>query len=399
MLNVYEREEAVKLIKEKTALMYPGTEKINLLCSSGRIIAQDIVSGENIPSFDRTTVDGYAVHASDTFGAGASIPVQLEISGEILMGENAGFVLQRGKCAKISTGGMLPAGADAAVMVEHTDSTGDLCLVYRSVAPYENITRKGDDISSGSTVLKKGTVIGPSETGILAALGLTEVTVLKKPVIGVISTGDEIVKGVPGPGQIRDINSYLLSAAIKEYGCEPLDCGAVPDRREDIEAALSEALNKADAVLISGGSSAGAKDMTVNIIDTLGKAYFHGIAMKPGKPTIFGIAGGKPVFGLPGHPLAAYFVFRLIVTEYIRNIMNLPPDAPYMKNCVLAENIPSNHGREEFICVKTNENNEVVPLHTKSGIISVLSGAQGFIRIPRNAEGMNKGTTVDVYRI
>ena len=399
MLNVFTRDEAINLIKEKTSHIHPKTEKVNIMDCNGRIFAEDIVSSEDIPSFDRTTVDGYAVHASDTFGAGASLPVQLDISGEILMGENADFVLERGKCVKISTGGMLPDGADAAVMIEHTDSTGDICLIYRSVAPCENITKKGDDISSGSTVLKKGTAVGPAETGILAALGITEVTVFRKPVIAVISTGDEIVKGVPKPGQIRDVNSYFLSAAIREYGCEALDCGAVPDCREDIEKALTDSLSKADAVIISGGSSAGAKDMTVNIIDSLGKAYFHGIAMKPGKPTIFGIVDGKPVFGLPGHSLAAYFVFRLIVSEYIRSIMSLPPDAPCMTNCILAENIPSNHGREEFICIKLNKNNEIVPLHTKSGIISVLSEAEGFVKIPRNAEGLNKGTAMDVYKL
>ena len=379
MLNVFNREEAVELIKEKTARLSAESEKVNIRDACGRVLACDVVSGENVPSFDRTTVDGYAVNAADTFGAGASIPAQLEIAGEILMGESANFNLKRGQCAKISTGGMLPKGADAAVMVEHTDFAEGLCLIYKSVAPGENITKKGDDISAGETALKKGTLIKPSQIGVLAALGISEVQVYKKPVIAVISTGDEIVNDNPKPGQIRDVNTFLLSAAIKQSGCEVIEYGAV-----------------ADAVIISGGSSAGARDMTVDIIDTLGKAYFHGIAMKPGKPTIFGIINDKPVFGLPGHPLAAYFVFRLIVTEYIGKLMNLPPDIP-LGSAALAENIPSNHGREEFLCIKMNENNEIVPLHTKSGIISVLSEATGFIRIPRNTEGINKGTVMEIY--
>ncbi len=398
MLNVLNREEAVELIREKTAGLSAESEKVNIRDACGRVLTCDIVSDENVPSFDRTTVDGYAVNAADTFGAGASIPAQLEIAGEILMGENADFSLRRGQCAKISTGGMLPKGADAAVMIEHTDSDNGLCLVYKSVAPGENITKKGDDISAGETALKKGTLIKPSQIGVLAALGISEVEVYEKPVIAVISTGDEIVRNNPKPGQIRDVNTFLLSAAIKESGCEAIEYGAVADKREEIENAVKECVKTADAVIISGGSSAGARDMTVDIIDTLGKAYFHGIAMKPGKPTIFGIINDKPVFGLPGHPLAAYFVFRLIVTEYIGKLMNLPPDIP-LGSAALAENIPSNHGREEFLCIKMNENNEIVPLHTKSGIISVLSEATGFIRIPRNAEGINKGTAMEIYSL
>ncbi len=398
MLNVLSREEAVALIKEKTAHLTPETETVNISDAARRVLACDTVSAENIPSFDRSTVDGYAVNAADTFGAGASIPAQLEITGEILMGESADFDLARGQCVKISTGGMLPAGADAAVMVEHTDFAGGLCLVYKPVAPGENITKKGEDISAGETALKKGTLIRPSQIGVLAALGITEIEVYKKPVIAVISTGDEIVREDPKPGQIRDINTFLLSAAIKESGCEAIEYGVVADKREDIENAVKECVKKADAVIISGGSSAGARDMTVDIIDTLGEAYFHGIAMKPGKPTIFGIISGKPVFGLPGHPLAAYFVFRLIVTEFIRDLMNMAPEKPSGR-AALSENIPSNHGREEFLCVKMNENNEIVPLHTKSGIISVLSEAGGFIKIPRNTEGINKGTVMEIYSL
>lgn len=398
MLNVLNREDAVALVREKTASLSPGTEKVNIRDAGGRILACDIVSSENVPSFDRTTVDGYAVNAADTFGAGASIPAQLEIAGEIPMGEKADFAIKRGQCVKISTGGMLPAGADAAVMVEHTDCDEDLCLIYKSAAPYENITRKGDDIAEGETALKKGTVIGPAQTGVLAALGITEVEVCKKPVVAVISTGDEIVTGSPEPGQIRDVNTFLLSAALKQYGCDVFGYGAVADKRDEIETALKECLKTADAVIISGGSSAGARDMTADIIGSLGKAYFHGIAMKPGKPTIFGIVDNKPVFGLPGHPLAAYFVFRLIVTAYLRSVMNLPDDKPLCEG-MLAANIPSNHGREEFLCVRFDENKKIVPLHTKSGIISVLSEAQGFIRIPRNTEGLGKGTVTEVFSL
>ncbi len=398
MLNVVTKDEAVKAVKAHAAGLAAKTEPVAVFDALGRTLAEDVVSTENIPAFDRSTVDGYAVCAADTFGAGASIPAQLEIAGEILMGEAPGFTLKRGQCAKIATGGMLPAGATAAVMVEHTDSEGGLCLVYRSAAPFENITKAGDDVAAGETALKKGTVVTPAAVGVLSALGIDRITVYRKPILAVISTGDEIVSGAPQPGQVRDVNTLLLASAVKEYGCEPLVYGVVKDDRGAIERAVKECVERADAVLISGGSSAGAKDMTVQIIDALGKAYFHGIAMKPGKPTIFGVIGGKPVFGLPGHPLAAYFVFRLIVTEWIRSVFSWANDKP-KRTGTLAVNIPSNHGREEYLCVTLNENNEVVPLHTKSGIVSVLSKAEGFIKIERNAEGLFKGTAADIYEL
>ena len=397
MLNVVTKDEAVEIVKSNSAAA-PETEKVNIDDALFRILAEDVVSKEDIPSFDRSTVDGFAVKASDTFGAGNSIPSQLEIVGEILMGEKADFTLENGQCAKISTGGMLPKGADAAVMVEHTDCENSLCLVYKAVSPNENVTKKGDDISVGETALKKGTRITSAEIGVLSALGIYEVPVYKKPVIAVISTGDEITDGKPENGQIRDINTFLLSSAIKEYGCEVYKYGAVKDNKEDIKNALITCLDKADSVIISGGSSAGARDMTVDIIDEMGTAFFHGIAMKPGKPTIFGTVENKPVFGLPGHPLAAYFVFRLIVTEYIRKTLNLPVDKP-IRQGVLKENIPSNHGREEYICIKQTENNEIVPVHTKSGIVSVLGEADGFIKITRNTEGLPKGTTAEIFEL
>lgn len=398
MLSVLNKDDAVRLVKEKTKHLTPDTEIIDISATLGRTLAKDIVSSENIPAFDRTTVDGYALNASDSFGASNAIPAQLEIVGEILMGEKADFSLKSGQCAKISTGGMLPKGANAAVMVEHTDEADGLCLIYKSVAPYENITKTGDDISFGQTALKKGTVITAAQIGVLSALGVKEVEVYKKPVIAIISTGDEIVSDKPELGQIRDINTFLLAAAAKEKGCDVLSYGAVKDDENAIKNAIKDCLKKADTVIISGGSSAGTRDMTVNILDELGEVFFHGIAMKPGKPTIFGMAQNKPVFGLPGHPLAAYFVFRLIVSEYIFGIMNVPEEKP-QKNGVLAVNIPSNHGREEYICIRFNDKNEVVPVHTKSGIISVLSEAQGFIKIGRNTEGLFKGESVEIYEI
>ncbi|MBR4726464.1 MAG: molybdopterin molybdotransferase MoeA [Clostridia bacterium] len=398
MLHVVTKEEAIAIIREKTACLSAQTERLPLADAAGRILAADLIAGEDIPAFDRSTVDGYAVIAADTFGAGAAIPAQLDTVGEILMGEAAETALRRGQCVRISTGGMLPPGADAAVMVEQTEQAEGLCLVYKSVAPFENVTRKGDDLARGDAVLKKGTLLGAAQIGVLAALGAREVDVFRRPVIAIISTGDEITDGTPGPGQIRDINSYLLAAAAREAGCEARMYGVVHDRSAEIETAVRDCLRDADAVLLSGGSSAGARDLTVQIIDALGEVFFHGIAMKPGKPTIFGMIEGKPVFGLPGHPLAAYFVFRLIVADYLKACLRQPGDAPIHAG-PLAVNIPSNHGRTEFLCVKIGSGGEVTPVHTKSGVISVLSASEGFIEIPRDAEGLAQGTIVKVYRL
>ena len=361
-------------------------------------MAQDVFASEDIPAFDRTTVDGYAVCAADCFGAGASIPAELEIAGEIAMGEAPAFSLRRGQCAKISTGGMLPAGADAAVMVEHTDESGGLCLVYQGVSPGANVTRHGDDIAAGEAALKKGTPLGAAQIGVLALLGVYEVPVFRRPAVAVISTGDELVTGAPKAGQMRDVNSFLFCAALREFGCEPKMFGAVPDDRAAIRAAMTAGLQSADMVLLSGGSSAGTRDMTVDILGELGEVFFHGVAMKPGKPTIFGMAQGKPVFGLPGHPLAAYFVYRLIVCEALRTLLGLPGEQP-VGRARLGVNIPSNHGREEYLCVKKQADGTLLPLHTKSGIISVLTAADGFIRIPRDAEGLQAGTETDYYKV
>lgn len=398
MLNVVSREDAVSCVLRHTQAMRRQAENVPLSAASGRTLARDVTAVQDVPAFDRTTVDGYAVRAADTFGASASIPAQLAVVGTVIMGEAPRFSIGAGECAVISTGGMLPQGADAAVMVEHTDDAGGLCLAYRPVSPGENVTRRGDDIAAGSAALPAGTRLGVPQIGVLAALGVYEVPVRKKPVIAVISTGDELVCGDPDAGQVRDINGYLLSSLIERAGGVPLFFGAVPDDRAKIADALKQCLSAADAVLISGGSSAGTRDMTVGILDELGEVYFHGIAMKPGKPTIFGAAGGKPVFGLPGHPLAAYFVFRLVVAEYLRAALGESADKP-LRTAALAVNIPSNHGREEYLCVRVTEKNEAVPLHTKSGVISVLSAADGFIRIPRDTEGLAKGTCVEIYAL
>ena len=398
MLHVVTKEEAVQCVRAFAKSVAPRTEEISLSRAFGRTLAADVIAQEDVPAFDRSTMDGYAVCAADTFGASAAMPSQLEIAGEIAMGEAPDLQLRRGQCARIATGGMLPQGADAVVMVEHTDEAEGLCLVYQAVFPGRNVTRRGEDIVCGATALPAGTRLLAQHIGILAAVGQYVVPVWQKPSVAVLSTGDEIVRSAPSAGQVRDVNSDLLCAMLAAQGCEPQFHGVTPDDRTAIRNALADCLHHADAVLLSGGSSAGTRDLTVSVLDELGKVFFHGIAMKPGKPTIFGAAQGKPVFGLPGHPLAAYFVFRLVVSAYLDALLRCPAERP-IRTAALAVNVPSNHGREEYLCVRIDENGEAVPLHTKSGVISVLSAADGFIRIPRDTEGLDKGTVVEVFAV
>lgn len=398
MLKVVAVEAALKKVIENFSDISLPDEAISLEASLGRILAEDIIAQESIPAFDRSTVDGYALKASDTYGSSESIPAQLDITGEILMGEKAEAEIKDGQCIKISTGGMLPEGADSVVMVENTDSSfGDICLVYKSVSPFENVNRKGDDINENSPVFSKGKVITSREAGVLAALGINKVNVFKRPRVGIISTGDEIVP-VDAPlsfGKIRDINSHLLSSLMRENGCEVALYGIVRDEYEAILSVMKKAVNENDIVLISGGSSAGARDMTVDIISSLGEVYLHGIAMKPGKPTIIGKINGKAVFGLPGHPAAGYFVALRLVKPLIDTLLCKNDNSIKIKAKMLC-NISSNHGREEMLCVKLTEEG-AMPLYGKSGVISLLSEADGYIIIDRNCEGLKAGNETEVF--
>ncbi|MBE6786448.1 MAG: molybdopterin molybdotransferase MoeA [Ruminococcaceae bacterium] len=398
MLNVVSFEEAMKITEEKFSLSEQSTERLSITECIGRITAEDIAAGESIPPFDRSTVDGYALRASDTFGAGESIPAMLDIKGEILMGEQASQPVSAGECVKISTGGMLPEGADSVVMVEHTEQTPDgICLAFRAVSPFQNVTRKGDDVKKGQTVIKKGTPLSSRHIGILCALGITEVLCTKKIRVGIISSGDEIVpveECVP-LGKIRDINSHFLSALMSEKGCETTEYGIVRDDFDSLYATLQKAADECDVVLISGGSSAGSKDMTATVIQKNGEVFFHGIAVKPGKPTISGRVGKAAVFGLPGHPAAAYLIALTVVLRLIRKLTG-EDITPFTLTAELTKSISSNHGREELVPVIL-KSGKAEPLFFKSGLVSLLCAADGYIIIPRNKEGLFEGEKVSVH--
>ena len=397
MLNVISVAEAQALAKS-AAKPVGRTRVLPLDRLPGRVAAAPVLCGEDIPAFRRSTMDGYAVICADTFGAGESSPAELTLVGEVLMGEETPLILLEGECAKIPTGGMLPANADGVIPVEYTDDDGmGTCLVFRSVSPWENVVRAGDDAARGTVLFETGERFTPVSVGILAAAGVTECLVYDKPRVGILSTGNEIVPAceTPAPGRVRDVNAHLLSALCAGYGCEIRRYGIIPDREDALLDALKRAAEENDLVLLSGGSSAGDRDLTARTISALGEVLSHGIAMKPGKPTVIGRIGGTPVFGLPGHPAACCFVTETVVAPCVETLSGgaLPISTTEAE---LSENISSNHGREEFICVKL-QNGAAIPVYGKSGVVSQLSAADGYLRVPRNSEGLQAGSRVKIH--
>ena len=397
MLNVVSLKEAVAIVRAQMPERTLPVEELPLDAAAGRVLAEDIVSGENVPAFDRSTMDGFAVRAADTFGATAALPSMLRVTGEVKMGEEATLSISPGECAAIPTGGMLPKGADAVIPVEYTEAQGDLCLCCAAVSPLQNVTRAGDDVALGQTVLKTGTRLTPAAVGVLAAMGRGTVTVFRKPKIGILSTGNEIIsiEKTPLPGQIRDVNTHLLLSLCAACGCVGTAYGVIPDEKDALLSALRKAAEENDAVLLSGGSSAGKADLTAEVIGALGEVYCHGIAVKPGKPTVLGHASGKAVFGLPGHPAACWFMAELLVKRYAQRMLR-EEIAPVPVKAALTEHVSSNHGREELLCVRL-DGAAAAPVYGKSGVISQLAAADGYIVIPRDCEGLRAGETVDMY--
>lgn len=396
MLNVVNSDEALQLITDNIPENVIS-ESVSLEYALGRISSEDICSPEDLPAFARSTVDGYAIHSPDTFGCSESIPAMLIYDGEILMGEQPDTPLAPGHCMKIPTGGALPPGADAVSMIEYSDDPGDeFRYIYKPVSSLENVNNKGDDVQHDSVLVRKGELITSKNTAILAAVGISEVKVTKPVTVGIISTGDELVEYPVKPqgAQIRNINSVMLAGQVREMNAYATTYPIVEDELDVLREALTKAMSECDIVLISGGSSVGEKDNTFKILDELGQVHFHGISIKPGKPTLFATVGGKPVFGLPGHPQAAFFIFKLFVRPALYKMMGRN-GKPETRLLTLRRTIPSNHGREEVVPVVITAQ-YADPLYSKSGMVSVLARADGYIRIPRDAEGLQKGADVEV---
>jgi len=366
--------------------------------SAGRVLAEDIVTDSDIPGFDRSIVDGFAVMAADTIGAGDAVPAILRCAGTVTMGSpDPEHKVTHGTCIYIPTGGVLPQGADAVVMMENTEEAADTILIRRPVSPGENMLLRDEDFQQGETVLSAGRKLTPQDTGVLAACGCASVPVAKKPVVGIISTGNELVpvSSRPGPGQVRDANASMLAAYLCEYGCIPRSYGIVRDERESFEAAITHALPECDVLLLSGGSSKDDRDVTAAVIASSGEVLVHGIAIAPGKPTIIGRIGEKPVFGLPGHPAAAFVVLIAIVCPLIDRMLGLIKPMFRTTAAVLGESIPSQKGREEYVRVQLADG-IAIPVFGKSGLLHTLIRSDGLIRIPSVCEGLEKGSCVEV---
>jgi molybdopterin molybdotransferase len=405
LFNVVSVEEA-KAVIDKSFNYELGYEKVNIMQSVSRICFEDIKAECNIPEFKRSTVDGFAVCSRDVQGASDAIPSMLDLKGEILMGKVPPTDIAWGECLYIPTGGMLPKGADSVVMVEYSHKLDDsTIMIYSPVAIGDNVIQAGEDISAEDIVIKKGAKLRPYEIGVLASIGISEVTVYKTPRVAIISTGDEVVPCdvKPNLGEVRDINTYLLWSLLLEDGIQPVSYGIIRDDYELLKATVDKAFEECDLVLISGGSSVGKKDQTLKVISAYedGEVLVHGIAVKPGKPTIIGKHKEKIIFGLPGHPLACSIVYKILVKNYIHNLMSYT-DEDYGTSAIMSINYHKAKGREEYLPVeieKTHSKLIAKPVFGKSGIITAFSKAWGYVKIEKNVEGLKEGQTVEVYRL
>lgn len=406
-------EEALTAIFNNLKPDLPPAETVPIDSSYGRVLSADIVSPEDMPAFSRSTMDGYAVRASDTFGATEGMPAYIEVPYDIPMGAEPGFKLDNGQAARIATGGMIPKGADAVLMLENAQAVDERTIeCLKPVAPGDNVIERAEDVAEGETVLTKGRRLRPADVAAMAGLGITEVSVYLRPKVSIISTGDEIVP--PGEplkaAHVRDMNSFNLTGLVSMDGGEPVNRGIVKDEYGLIKAVFEVALQNSEMVLISGGSSVGARDMTAKVIGEAGSpgVLFHGVSMKPGKPLIAGIVGSKkPVFGLPGHPAAVTVCYE----KFIRPVLRLLSGESITEGSAarrtlrarMARSVSSQAGREEYVRVSlkkavspSEEGLKAVPVLGKSGLITTLVRADGTVCIPLGVPGVDEGQEVEV---
>ncbi len=391
------REEALEII-QKNISMLKEKEKISLEEACYRVLAEDIVAEFNVPPFDRSSMDGYAVKAQDTFNAGqfkAAIlkQVGVEHAGEVYQG-----IINEGECIQIATGSPIPnGGADSVVMVEYTEASGDTVSIKRPVYPGANIAKAGEDIKKGETVLKQGDLLTPAKVGALAALGLTHIEVYSKPKVAIFSTGTEIIPpGKPlSPGEIYDINSYTLQSIVESNGCIPVKKGIISDDTESITNALAESPNY-NLLVFSGGSSVGEKDLLSIVLGETGNILFHGVQIKPGKPTLFGTIKGIPVFGMPGYPTSCLSNAYQFLMPALRTLSGLPEFKPVKKRIQMGHRIVSASGREQFLTVQIKDGKAYV-VYKQSGDITSMANAEGYIILPINQDTLEEGEDVTVY--
>lgn len=405
--------EALKILLEHITVR-PEAEWIETFEASGRVTYRDISAPHALPSFLRSTVDGYAVRAEDTYGVSESLPGYLNVIGEILMGTQPGFVLMQGQCAAIHTGGMLPKNANAVLMVEYTQSVSeDEIEILRPVADGENLIKPGEDIKKDEVILQAGKKIRAPEIGGLAALGITRIEVNKKPRVAILSSGDEVVPPDQEikPGQVRDINTYTLQAMISTEGAVAVPYGILPDNLEALKQTAEKALRECEVVIFTAGSSASVRDLTAEVINQLGLpgVLVHGVNIRPGKPSILAVCqpdgspAPKAVIGLPGNPVSALVIARLFMIPVIQKYLGLSP-TPFQPSITaeLSTNLPSQAGREDWVPVRIEQSSKgliAVPVFGKSNLIFTLARADGLICIQPDATGVAAGASVQVYLI
>ncbi len=381
-------------------------EEIQTIHAAGRVTYGPVNAPHPLPTFPRSTVDGYAVRAADTHGASESLPAYLQVVGEVPMGGAPDIALQPGQSAIIHTGGMIPEGADAVVMVEYTQQAReDEIEILRAVGGGENVLNEGEDVRTGETVIPGGTRLRPAEIGGLMALGMTTVQAARRPRVGILSSGDEVIPPEHnlGPGQVRDINSYTLRALIEEAGGEAVIYGIIPDEVEAFRQAATRAHHECDIALFTAGSSVSARDLTAQTIAELGEpgVLVHGVNVRPGKPTILAVCEGKAVIGLPGNPVSALVIAGLFVAPLIEKMLGLRQSRPKpVVTARLTLNLSSQAGREDWLGVRlipTTNGYDADPIFGKSNLIFTLARADGLIRIPADANGLNVGETVQVF--
>ena len=418
LLKVVTVENALSELTRRFSSLRPGTERIPVSDAFGRFLAAPAESKDPVPHFDRSTMDGYAVRASETSGASETIPALLRLAGEVFMGEAPSFALEPGTTAYVPTGGMIPEGADAVVMVEYSEVLGYDIALMSPASPGLHVVPAGRDIRQNERLFDAGRRLGAADMGVLSAAGIKEVEVYRKPAMTLLSTGDEIMAPEMDlrPGKIRDINSSTIKAEAERMGYRIIRTAVIPDDRKALEDAVRAAMADSDILFLSGGSSAGKKDFTTEIFNAMGEpgCFVHGIAFSPGKPTILADAGGFPLVGLPGHPVSSLTVFRIFgrAMLYLLNGSAVPP-VPWVE-AVVSENIHASPGRDTYkpVSLKALDENSLSslpdtdrsagylaePVGGGSSMITTLSQADGYIVIGRDSEGIPAGTKIRVYQ-
>ena len=371
-------------------------EPVRIDDAIGRVLAADIAATVNVPSFERATMDGYAVRAEDTFGAGQFNPSVLRLAGAINAGDAPRLLVAPGTCLQISTGAMLPKGADSVVMVEDTESRDGAVKIFKPTHPRANVGKAGEDIKEGSMLLKEGTLLNAARIGLIASQGMTRVQVYEKPIVAIIPSGDEVVS--PGKklkkGQIYDVNTHTVAAVVDQNGGEAVIFAVTGDRADVIRGTIAQAV-KFDMVVISGGSSVGDKDLVGGVLHGWGQVLFHGIQVRPGKPTLFALVEGKPLMGMPGFPTSCLMNAYLLVEPAVRKMAHLPPRIPRTVTVPLSQRVQGTLGWRHFLTV-TVQDNQAVPAFKSSGTLTIIADADGYIEIPENVHNIERGELVTV---